>query len=149
MPPLQNWGYRIKRKHCSAADEILNINCLLFMMYLWINISHLFVCLLTLKLPTFEQRVSSTKMHYRYGQTATKKGDIVAFNSAHRAKKAIQISQLLVWTKTERCTYCQILILCYILNKTFFFVSFQLIVQYRYLVGVFIYIHLNQFSCIL
>ena len=27
-------------------------------------------------------------MHYRYGQTATKKGDIVAFNSAHRAKKS-------------------------------------------------------------
>ena len=44
---------------------------------------------------------------------------------------------------------CQTLILCYILNRTFFFVSFQLIVQYRYLVGVFIYIHLNPFSCIL
>ena len=26
-------------------------------------------------------------MHYRCGQTAAKKGDIVAFNSAHRAKK--------------------------------------------------------------
>ena len=44
---------------------------------------------------------------------------------------------------------CHTLILCYILNRTFFFISFQLIVQYRYLVGVFIYIHLDQFTCIL
>ena len=27
-------------------------------------------------------------MHYRYGQTATKKGNIFTFNSAHRAKKS-------------------------------------------------------------
>ena len=27
-------------------------------------------------------------MHYRYGQTATKKGNILTFNSAHRAKKS-------------------------------------------------------------
>ena len=33
-------------------------------------------------------------------------------------------------------TICQTLILCCILYRTFFFVSFQLIVQYRYLVGV-------------
>ena len=47
------------------------------------TISHLFVCLPTLELTTFEQQVYSTKagqlvkagqMHYHWGQTAAKKG---------------------------------------------------------------------------
>ena len=55
---------RIKRKRCSAADEMLTSNCLLVIIYLWINISHVLVCLLTLDLTTFEQRVCSTKIGY-------------------------------------------------------------------------------------
>ena len=54
----------IKRKRCSEADETLTSNCLLVIIYLWINISHHFVCLPTLELTTFEQRVCSTKIGY-------------------------------------------------------------------------------------
>ena len=54
----------IKRKRCSAADEVLTSNCLLVIIYLWKNISHLFVCLPTLELTIFEQRLRSTKIGY-------------------------------------------------------------------------------------
>ena len=54
----------INRKRCSAADEMLTINCLLVTIYLLINISHLFVCLPTLELTLFEQQVCSTTIGY-------------------------------------------------------------------------------------
>ena len=43
---------------------MLTSNCLIVIIYLWINISHLLVCLPTLELTTFEQRVCSTKIGY-------------------------------------------------------------------------------------
>ena len=84
----------IKRKRYSAADEMLTSNCLLVIIYLWINISHLFVCLPSLELTKFE-RVCSTKIGYANALSlrtnSNKKWNMVAFNSAHQAKKAIYI----------------------------------------------------------
>ena len=84
----------IKRKRYSAADEMLTSNCLLVIIYLWINISYLFVCLPSLELTKFE-RVCSTKIGYANALSlrtnSNKKWNMVAFNSAHQAKKAIYI----------------------------------------------------------
>ena len=61
-----------------AADGMLNSAC---------YFSHLFVCLLTLALTTFEQQVSSTQigygnvMHYECRQTAVKKRNVATLNS--------------------------------------------------------------------
>ena len=60
------------------------------MIYLWITNSHLFVCLPTLELTTFEQQVCSTKIGYGHASLGTniwKKRNVVALNSAHQTEK--------------------------------------------------------------
>ena len=55
---------------------------------IFITISHLFVCLPTLELTTFEQQVcSSAQMQYHWEKTAAKKKNVATLNSAHQAKK--------------------------------------------------------------
>ena len=61
--------------------------------YLWITISHLFVCFPTLKLSTLEQQVCSTKIGYAnaLGTNSCKKRNAATLNSAHQAKKRCNI----------------------------------------------------------
>ena len=55
------------------------------------TISHLFVCLPSLELTTFEEHVCSTKLGYRnalsLGTNNRKKKNVATLNSAHQAKK--------------------------------------------------------------
>ena len=53
------------------------------LIYIWITISRLFVCLPTLELPTFEQQKQVTQMHYHWGQTTAKMKTVVTLNSGH------------------------------------------------------------------
>ena len=66
--------------------------------------SHAFVCLPTLELATFEQQVCSTKIGYAngllLGTNSRKKRNVDALESAHQAKKAVQLWQWLISTKT-------------------------------------------------
>ena len=57
---------------------------LLVLIYLWISISHAFVCLPTLELTTFEQQVRSTRKGYT---NALSLGTNSCKKSAHQVKK--------------------------------------------------------------
>ena len=62
-----------------------------FSFNVFMDISHLFVCLPTLELTTFEQQVCSTRIGYANGlllrTQSTKKWNMVSFNSTHQAEK--------------------------------------------------------------
>ena len=79
-----------------------------YLQLLWIIMSHAFVCLPTLELTTFEQQVCSTKIGYAngllLGTNSRKKRNAETLESAHQAKKAVQLWQWLVSMTTGRCT---------------------------------------------
>ena len=99
MPPLLN-GDKEKTLVCGSWNGYLHL--------LWITMSRAFVCLPTLESTPFEQQVCSTKIGYTnallLGTNIRKKRNVDTFDSAHQAKKAVQLWQWLVWTTTERCT---------------------------------------------
>ena len=79
-----------------------------YLRLLWITISHIFVCLPTLELTTFEQQVRSAKTGYgnslSLGKNRGKKRNVATLNNAHQAKNIVQLWQWLVWITTEQCT---------------------------------------------
>ena len=77
----------------------------LVLIYLWITISHLFVCFPTLELTTFEQHLCSTKLVYAnalsLGKNSCKKRKVATLNSAHQAKKQWNFDS--GWLERQQC----------------------------------------------
>ena len=83
----------------------LTVFFVFFLTYLWITISHLFACLPTLELTTFEQQVCSTKIGYSnalsLGINICKKRNVTILNSAHQAKKQCNFDS--GWLEQQQC----------------------------------------------
>ena len=69
------------------------------------NISHLFICLSTLKLTTLEQHLRSTKICYAnalsLGTNGCKKRNVATLNSANQAKKQCNFDS--GWSEWQQC----------------------------------------------
>ena len=69
---------------------------LLFIIYLWITIPHLFVCFPALELATFQQQVFPTKKDYAnalsLGTRSCKKRNVATLTSTHQAKHSATLT---------------------------------------------------------
>ena len=78
---------------------------MLVLKYLWITISHLFVCLPTLELTTCEQHVCWTKIGYANALSldisSCKKRNVTTLNSAYQAKKQCNFDSS--WLDRQQC----------------------------------------------